>query len=180
MTKVIYIIYNEHTKLIKIGVSANVLQRIKKLESVCGVDLQILFTSPPIKEAQKLETHIHGVFNPYRKRGEWFSVSYEDVIPEINKLFLVRKPAVDQRYILYKENKSISEIAKHYNVSKQAISKLISGWHIKPSTFNVVDSPNIVDVPVIPAETPKQFTSKFTKEQLEAMVQAAKNKHVKK
>lgn len=54
---------------VKIGVTDNVVRRVKELEGLRGARLTLLAAMPGTME---LEQAIHQAFAPYRIEGEWF------------------------------------------------------------------------------------------------------------
>lgn len=77
----VYYIANEQDSLLKIGISGNVEQRIKSLQTSCGDELKVLHTIKfnNRKEALEAERFLHSFFERYRKKpskinrsSEWF------------------------------------------------------------------------------------------------------------
>ena len=75
-TEHIYVIKNELTGNIKIGVSVDPDKRLKGLQTGSDGDLTLI-SSVPVNDAYKVENSIHKDLSQYRVRGEWFKVCYE-------------------------------------------------------------------------------------------------------
>jgi transcriptional regulator with XRE-family HTH domain len=72
---VVYFIGANDIKMVKIGKSKNVEQRIKDLQLASPVALSLLLLIPYESEedAYKAEREFHNIFNEYRASGEWFN-----------------------------------------------------------------------------------------------------------
>lgn len=84
--KLIYILKNSKTKLIKIGVTHNLKSRLSALESSVGIKLEVLFTSEKLDNAYEIEQKLHKEFSNERKLGEWFSIDAGKAIKETERL----------------------------------------------------------------------------------------------
>lgn len=73
---VVYFIGANDIKMVKIGKSKNVEQRIKDLQLASPVALSLLLLIPYESEedAYKAEREFHHTFNEYRTVGEWFNI----------------------------------------------------------------------------------------------------------
>jgi hypothetical protein len=71
---IVYLIRSPRTKLVKIGTTTNINQRINDLSNMHGDDLELVAAIPGSYE---LETSLHKMFDAYRVRGEWFLPSHK-------------------------------------------------------------------------------------------------------
>lgn len=112
----LYIIKNEITGKIKIGVSNNVSTRIRQLECASGCSLKLLYTLPYSDNVFEIEQYLHKKFENYRSIGEWFTVDVRDVINE-----------AENQALLYNENQ-IEQVQENVNTIQEVFNSL---W--KPS-----------------------------------------------
>lgn len=77
----IYILYNEVTKLYKIGISMNPDTRVAGIRTVSGIkEIHLLKTIRPAQMiCHELERFIHSYFEDKRVIGEWFSLASGDM-----------------------------------------------------------------------------------------------------
>jgi hypothetical protein len=80
----VYLILAENG-LIKIGKSNDVYGRLKSLDTSSPLKLSLLFYIETMN-ADELEDALHGIYDDKRIKGEWFSLSDEDV-KEIMELY---------------------------------------------------------------------------------------------
>lgn len=80
MNKSVYVIRNDETKRIKIGVSENVRNRLLLLVGSSGCNMTLLYNTPIIENAEIFERELHAHFKKYRYIGEWFDVDSTKVI----------------------------------------------------------------------------------------------------
>lgn len=81
----VYLLRNPHTKLVKIGQTADFPKRRRALELQGGAELEVeewVECETP-SDAKALEAELHRRFASLRKIGEWFT---DD--PEIHRAFL--------------------------------------------------------------------------------------------
>ena len=69
--------------LIKIGIAKNVAQRLRQLDNMSPVPLELLHTIET-KNARELEGELHERFALKRVRGEWFSLANPDILWVLN------------------------------------------------------------------------------------------------
>lgn len=69
----VYLIGTPH--ILKIGVAADPLRRLSNLQCGSPDALKILWTSPPLTLARRIELRAHKEFAHLRSHGEWFKVS---------------------------------------------------------------------------------------------------------
>lgn len=72
--------------LVKIGVSKNVLSRLKTLEASSGLGITLVKTFGPLRRAIGLERASHALLSSKREYGEWFSVNAEEAISVISSI----------------------------------------------------------------------------------------------
>lgn len=70
----LYFILNPALGIVKIGVSANVPDRVASLEHSCGVPLELLRM---VKGGANREITLHEIFHASRLKGEWFDPTEE-------------------------------------------------------------------------------------------------------
>lgn len=75
--KLVYIIENKSTNLIKIGVTDNIKRRLRQLECSSGVKLKLIYKTNFTKHYKIIEKSLHKYFNLKRKEGEYFYISPE-------------------------------------------------------------------------------------------------------
>jgi len=87
----VYLFYNELTKLSKIGITSNISQRYRSLETSGGVILKLYglceIEKNEHESAKYIESYLHKFFKEQRKEGEWFNLNFCQQIQIIN-LFL--------------------------------------------------------------------------------------------
>ena len=89
-TEIVYVVYNDLTKLTKIGITTNIKKRIRQLSNQNGCDIK-LFQAIELEinydeSANYIESKLHNYFKDKRKVGEWFDLSLKDYV-EIKNLF---------------------------------------------------------------------------------------------
>ena len=92
-TSVVYFIRNKYNGLLKIGKTNDLQRRINEIESCfnfLGLDINELAVEaisycPYGMNNGKVETYYHNLFKEKRKIGEWFDVSYDELL---NSLFV--------------------------------------------------------------------------------------------
>jgi len=81
---VLYVVQQERTGLIKIGVTTDIESRIATLESFCGERI----TPLGLYHIRDFETHLHEIAKAHRTMGEWF---VPDVLTVIEPLLPKRR-----------------------------------------------------------------------------------------
>lgn len=84
--KSVYVM-KESNGLIKIGVSKNVEQRKKTIESTFGISVHNLFSTNPCSNPFEIEAFMHRLFSNERVYGEWFWCDYGHAVSELKKAF---------------------------------------------------------------------------------------------
>ena len=92
-TSIVYFIRNKYNGLLKIGKTNDLQRRINEIESCfnfLGLDTNELVVEaisycPYGMNNGKVETYYHNLFKEKRKIGEWFDVSYDELL---NSLFV--------------------------------------------------------------------------------------------
>lgn len=86
----VYFIYNKYTKLVKIGMSNNPIQRLKSLNSTFKTQfglndaLELLGVKfIPSGKKEQVEKLYHNKFSKYRRNGEWFEIDRNYILQEI-------------------------------------------------------------------------------------------------
>ena len=127
----VYVIYNPLLQYTKIGISENPQIRKRTLETACGCELELFYSTDHFINASEIELSCHLHHKESRLLGEWFKCSKEDA--QTTVIRLSKKGIKDKIIEDYKEGKSISSIADKTGVTRQAIiSKLsVCGLHNK-------------------------------------------------
>lgn len=85
MTCFLYVISDNSQGPVKIGFSKDPNKRVKQLQTGSNVKLSVFYTlSINPKHRIILEKLIHTATSHHKKHGEWFSLTVEDAIAEIN------------------------------------------------------------------------------------------------
>jgi hypothetical protein len=68
----VYVLQCEETSRFKIGITQNLKQRFKEIQTTCPTRLRVIFSFYTI--SQEVERYLHRVFERYRLHGEWFAI----------------------------------------------------------------------------------------------------------
>jgi hypothetical protein len=95
----LYILEDSETKLLKIGKASDITQRLRNLRT--ANPRLTLVHSVDVEQNSVLEAYIHNRFAMHRKQGEFFDISKEIVIQEINNALQIlckqpSKETIDQ------------------------------------------------------------------------------------
>lgn len=131
----LYVIYNPLTKLTKVGMSENVKKRKKDLESASGMPLELKYTTEYLLCPNRYETDAHIKLHEFRKFGEWFDVDPELAIRAIECVIsdATEDPIIEQ----YKKGDSISSIARHAHLTRQAILARLKSYGLYNSNGKI-------------------------------------------
>lgn len=86
--QLIYVIKNDETNRIKIGISDNAISRLRALEHASGCKLKMLYFSITLKNARDVEQLIHHELREFRHLGEWFNIDDEEAISTTAKFIM--------------------------------------------------------------------------------------------
>jgi Mor family transcriptional regulator len=126
---IIYVIHNYEYNIIKIGVTTNLPARLKSLISSSGFDLKVVYTTNPIKNYFEIESKVHIFFKTKRRLNtEWFNVKPKEAISYIKEI--QKNLEIHSLCLEYLSGKTISELAKRYDVSRAYVSKILTQWNI--------------------------------------------------
>lgn len=126
---VVYVIYNYEFNISKIGITTDMPSRLLNLMSGCGCDLELLYTTPPISNYNIIERDAHLFFKDKRRQyGEWFNMDGSEAIMFISKN--VDHKNIHPVCVMYKEGRTISELASFYCVSRAYVTKILKNWNI--------------------------------------------------
>jgi hypothetical protein len=148
--KSVYIIKNNTTGFVKIGVTNDLKRRLNLLSTSCGCEMTLIYYTPPINNFSKIELNMHEDFSGYRGIGEWFDVDEKMVIKKL------KSRSSDFELCgfadMYKKGKKIGEIAVFYNVTYQYIHKLVTHFGLdespeKASSLSEITYKNTVKIP---------------------------------
>ncbi|WP_026960529.1 GIY-YIG nuclease family protein [Aliagarivorans taiwanensis] len=93
MRQKVYLIANDLSGFIKIGISREPKKRKAGLESACGYRLRLVAARTPKREAREVELELHELFKGRRKLGEWFDIDEETAKQALLKACPVAKPS---------------------------------------------------------------------------------------
>ncbi len=170
MGEIVYIIYNSYTRLSKIGITKRVNDRVEALERANGVELDVYFTTPPIRNAYKVEQSIHKRYASNRRLGEWFDVDRHKIRKSLEGL--IDKSKIDKLWLLRQSGSTFAELADMEGCSSQAIQKRFSYWVYKRKT----DGKQDVCLPPVEKQD-RSDGKKLSKTAIELMVQRQKEKN---
>lgn len=85
MVGYVYVVENENHR-VKIGRSTNPSKRVMSIKSQSGYNIINSYFSPALYQYGELELFLHKVFKESRVRGEWFDISYEEVVSYLQSL----------------------------------------------------------------------------------------------
>lgn len=79
--KGVYFIMGRETRLIKIGVSTNIWSRYQTIKQGTGEEIGMIgyIGVDNMQRAKSLETFLHTFYFSYRRRGEWFELSSQEI-----------------------------------------------------------------------------------------------------
>jgi hypothetical protein len=165
----VYVINIKGTSLYKIGISINVEDRFKQLDTTIPYDL-ILVNTYKVNHDKTVEFSLHKHFKDKRIKAEWFNLSEKDMV-ELDRYVLIydikkydrvkmvtkRDPKfdnvtelVDKIFKLekkYKGTKGIGDsravIGNELKISDGTISKLKKIHKFEPSLLDEIDRGNI-------------------------------------
>lgn len=83
--KYVYVIASEQEpKIVKIGISVNPAKRVKQLQTGHATPLKVFHQQAfPAKNTRMIEQILHRELHHLRLTGEWFTLSVEDAIAEV-------------------------------------------------------------------------------------------------
>ena len=84
----IYVVLNEETKRVKIGIAYCVKTRFSSLVSASGCRLKLMYYTERIIGACDIEKQAHERFNEDRYIGVWFNIKWEDAVNCIKSLLV--------------------------------------------------------------------------------------------
>ena len=116
----VYFIYNNLTKLTKIGVTDDIKKRCIKINSeyrnTLGIEpnMKLIALIPCYKKSKYLsEKFVHNVFKDDRKFGEWFNIEYDEgFYGFISPVEIINKVIIGDSYLL----SNIDDIFKYSEV----------------------------------------------------------------
>lgn len=80
--KVVYVVGDGHSGIVKIGITENLNSRLKTLQSGSPHELRVLCT---FRSGIELEAHLHKRFEKRRLQGEWFDFTGVDAVALISR-----------------------------------------------------------------------------------------------
>lgn len=81
----IYILYNPESNLVKIGRTKNPYKRFTTLSNQNGSKFRYYISNQMFID-EIIEKIMHNKFSFKRKCGEWFSITFDEAMDELNKL----------------------------------------------------------------------------------------------
>lgn len=80
----VYVIYNQLTKLFKIGITSDITTRFRQIENSSGMKINPIFILELEinydEKANLIESYLHSYFKHKRTIGEWFNLSIKDLM----------------------------------------------------------------------------------------------------
>lgn len=110
--QLVYVIKNDDTNRIKIGISDSIGNRAKALEHASGCKLKVLHLSITLRNARDVEQLIHYELREHRYLGEWFNVDDEKAINTTAKFVIDYGKIANQNKVKEPNN----EIFQEYKV----------------------------------------------------------------
>lgn len=135
-TSVVYFIRNKYTGYLKIGKTTDLKRRFKEIENgfhFLGLDtheliLEAITYCPYGVDYSKVETYYHHLFKDYRKNGEWFDITYDQLMNTlivdyvINGVLVTVEDALDYKpYYNFKVEESDVDTLR--NKEKKALAE---------------------------------------------------------
>lgn len=119
---IVYVMYNAIAGLTKIGITADIRQRRSNIISCSGCDIEILYYTKPLTNAQALEKDILHHFKDYKTYGEWVNADPTDVVSFVKKED--EKLKGSYIYSMYNDGLTITQISEKLEVSRAHISNI--------------------------------------------------------
>jgi predicted DNA-binding protein YlxM (UPF0122 family) len=129
----LYVVYNHEFNRTKVGVSSDPEKRSASFRGATGCDIELVFSSLPMLHAVSVEIKVLDKFRSLRcKYGEWIHGHHEEVVEYAKSLCSDKD--VDARCMMYINGMTISDIAREFEVSRQAILKHLKkhGVYVHP------------------------------------------------
>ncbi|WP_370424311.1 GIY-YIG nuclease family protein (plasmid) [Streptomyces sp. QH1-20] len=76
MTEQVYVIGSANSQTVKIGVSVDLVRRLREIQNMSPVELKVLWSAPG---GPALEQALHDHFAEIRSHGEWFTFTSDPV-----------------------------------------------------------------------------------------------------
>jgi hypothetical protein len=83
----VYVIEDEN-HIVKIGIAGNVAKRISAINQATAYQIVNQYESPSCANARKIEKAAHEYFVDHRKKGEWFTVSFDEAVDFVKGHFV--------------------------------------------------------------------------------------------
>ena len=171
MSQFVYLLEDQNTQLIKIGISIDPEFRAKQIDIAFGTDTKILGILE-IEDAARTEKFIHGMLSAHRVIGEWFEIDskqknyllayFDDKIPpakikavQKTTSFLPQPKAVIQAR-LKALNMTQIQLAGQLKTTPAILSRALSGSMIRTDSYwpAILDALGL-EVVIQPKQTPK-------------------------
>ena len=131
-TSVVYFIRNKYNGLIKIGKTNDLQRRINEIESCfnfLGLDtnelaVEAISYCPYGMNNGKVETYYHNLFKEKRKIGEWFDVSYDELLDSLFVNYIINGVLVTVEDTYYFPNgvKKLKLAENDYKLLKKEVT----------------------------------------------------------
>ena len=132
MNTFVYFILNSSTNMMKVGISADPLSRLKQLQTGNAALLKLLGAVSGDRETEKL---IHSVLGPWRAEGEWFR--YTGVVQDFSQMALLKGVGVAVRALcqrgrtnkqnIYSRVSLERALRKNLGLPRAAAQKIVAG-----------------------------------------------------
>ena len=131
-TSVVYFIRNKYNGLLKIGKTNDLQRRINEIESCfnfLGLDtnelaVEAISYCPYGMNNDKVETYYHNLFKEKRKIGEWFDVSYDELLDSLFVNYIINGVLVTVEDTYYFPNgvKKLKLAENDYKLLKKEVT----------------------------------------------------------
>ena len=131
-TSVVYFIRNKYNGLLKIGKTNDLQRRINEIESCfnfLGLDtnelaVEAISYCPYGMNNGKVETYYHNLFKEKRKIGEWFDVSYDELLDSLFVNYIINGVLVTVEDTYYFPNgvKKLKLAENDYKLLKKEVT----------------------------------------------------------
>ncbi len=96
----IYLIRQENTESYKVGITGDMPQRVKSLQTGCANKIEVLSTFES-EYARNIENFLHKAWKHKNTSGEWFTLDYDD-----QKTFIPFCKKMHENLTLYNKHKN--------------------------------------------------------------------------
>ena len=127
----VYVIEDEHNT-VKIGVAGNVAKRINAIDQATAYQIINRYESPSCINAREIEKAAHKHFAKQRKKGEWFTIVFDDAVDYVKGHFVTQQlvPPVEQSQVVINNHQMPVLV---YNNQRVVTFAMIDQVHQRPT-----------------------------------------------